>query len=137
MEGGSAMEQNREYMDRIEQLLKKQSNLILLQSVLIAILALGGIALVVMVGRLLPDLQVLMTQMEATLTDMEQITAQLAEADLKGMVDNVDQLVNSSQSAVEQAMEKLNGLDLDTLNKAIKDLASVIEPLAKFFNVFH
>lgn len=137
MEGGSAMEQNREYMDRIEQLLKKQSNLILLQSVLIAILALGGIALVVMVGRLLPDLQVLMTQMESTLTDMEQITAQLAEADLKGMVDNVDQLVNSSQSAVEQAMEKLNGLDLDTLNKAIKDLASVIEPLAKFFNVFH
>ncbi|MBP1581203.1 MAG: hypothetical protein J6A26_02235 [Oscillospiraceae bacterium] len=131
------MEQNREYMDRIEQLLKKQSNLILLQSVLIAILALGGIALVVMVGRLLPDLQVLMTQMESTLTDMEQITAQLAEADLKGMVDNVDQLVNSSQSAVEQAMEKLNGLDLDTLNKAIKDLASVIEPLAKFFNVFH
>ena len=137
MEGGSAMEQNWEYMDRIEQLLKKQSNLILLQSVLIAILALGGIALVVMVGRLLPDLQVLMTQMESTLTDMEQITAQLAEADLKGMVDNVDQLVNSSQSAVEQAMEKLNGLDLDTLNKAIKDLASVIEPLAKFFNVFH
>ena len=131
------MEQNREYMDRIEQLLKKQSNLILLQSVLIAILALGGIALVVMVGRLLPDLQVLMTQMESTLTDMEQITAQLEEADLKGVVDNVDQLVNSSQSAVEQAMEKLNGLDLDTLNKAIKDLASVIEPLAKFFNVFH
>ena len=130
------MEQNREYMDRIEQLLKKQSNLILLQSVLIAILALGGIALVVMVGRLLPDLQVLMTQMESTLTDMEQITAQLAEADLKGMVDNVDQLVNSSQSAVEQAMEKLNAIDFDALNEAIEDLSDVIDPIARFFNKY-
>ena len=27
--------------------------------------------------------------------------------------------------------------DLDTLNKAIKDLADVVEPLARFFNVFN
>jgi hypothetical protein len=37
---------------------------------------------------------------------------------------------------VEEALDKLNGIDLDTLNRAIADLAAVVEPLANFFNRF-
>ena len=33
--------------------------------------------------------------------------------------------------------EKLNIIDFETLNQAIEDLADVVEPLAKFFNVFN
>ena len=60
-----------------------------------------------------------------------------AQLDLAGMVENVDTLATTSQSAVEHATEKLDTIDLETLNKAIADLADVVEPLAKFFNVFH
>ena len=88
------------------------------------------------VQALIPQVESLTQQIEVTLTDLQGITKQLAEADLKGMVDDVGQLVGSSQTAVEQTMEKMNSIDLNTLNKAIKDLAAVIEPMAKFFNLF-
>ena len=41
------------------------------------------------------------------------------------------------QSSVKQITDKLNAIDLDTLNAAIENLADVVEPLARFFNVFN
>ena len=37
----------------------------------------------------------------------------------------------------EEALEKVNQFDIETLNGAIKDLSEVVEPMAKFFNVFN
>ena len=76
-------------------------------------------------------------QMDTILINLDEVTKELAQADLAGMVENVDTLATTSQSAVEHATEKLDTIDLETLNKAIADLADVVEPLAKFFNVFH
>lgn len=76
-------------------------------------------------------------QMDTILTNLDAVTEELAQADLAGMVQNVDELATTSQSAVEQAAEKLNIIDFETLNKAIQDLADVVEPLARFFNVFN
>ena len=76
-------------------------------------------------------------QMDVILTNLDEVTQELAQADLAGMVENVDTLATTSQSAVEHATEKLDTIDLDTLNKAIQDLADVVEPLARFFNVFN
>ena len=41
-----------------------------------------------------------------------------------------------SQAAVADAMEKLDTIDIDTLNKAIADLAEIVEPLAKVSKIF-
>ena len=76
-------------------------------------------------------------QMDVILTNLDEVTQELAQADLVGMVENVDTLATTSQSAVEHATEKLDTIDLDTLNKAIQDLADVVEPLARFFTVFN
>lgn len=76
-------------------------------------------------------------QMDVILTNLDEVTQELAQADLAAMVENVDTLATTSQSAVEHATEKLDTIDLDTLNKAIQDLADVVEPLARFFNVFN
>ena len=76
-------------------------------------------------------------QMDTILINLDEVTKELAQADLAGMVENVDTLATTSQNAVEHATEKLDTIDLETLNKAIADLADVVEPLAKFFNVFH
>ena len=81
--------------------------------------------------------EITLADLQTTLTNLEVITAELAEADLGSMADNVDSLVTSSQAGVEQAMEKLNSIDFDTLNRAIRNLSDVVEPLAKFFNVFN
>ena len=52
------------------------------------------------------------------------------------MVADVDSLVSSSQSGVEQALEKINAIDIETLNQAIEDLSDVVAPLAKLINRF-
>lgn len=82
------------------------------------------------------DAQSLAAKTETVLNNLETVSGELAEADLGGMVDNVDTLVSSSQAALKQATDKLNAMDIATLNKAIADLADVVEPLAKFFKNF-
>ena len=109
----------------------------------------------VLVLTLMPEIQAVTEQMNTVLTDLEAVTGQLegemdtilsnlntvtdelARADLEGMVADVDSFVTTGQEAVEQATEKLNIIDFETLNQAIGDLADVVEPLAKFFNVFN
>ena len=139
------MEQNNSTntMERMEKLLEKQSKYAKIQCILTAVLVICCLGLIFMAATLLPHIEALvpqveslMTQMEGTLADLKVITAQLAEADLIGMVEDVNNLVTTSQTGVEQAMDKLNALDFSALNKAISDLSSVIEPLAKFFKLF-
>lgn len=77
-----------------------------------------------------------MGQMETVMGNLEQTTNQLAEVDLQSMVEDVDSLVRTGQSSLEETMLKLNALDFETLNQAIEDLAAVIEPMAKFANLF-
>ena len=75
-------------------------------------------------------------QAEIIMDNMEAVTQTLADADLGGMVENVNALTTDSQTAVTEAIKKLDGIDIDTLNKAILDLADVVEPLAKVAHIF-
>ena len=134
----------------MEMLLEKQVKYAKWQCILTAAAAIGCVGVFVLVLSLLPQLNSLAVQMESVLSDLEGITAQtetiltnldivsgeLAQADLKGMVEDVDVFVATGQSAVEQATEKLNIIDFETLNQAIQNLADVVEPLARFFNIF-
>ena len=75
-------------------------------------------------------------QAVTVLDNLETVTSELAQVDLNGMISDVDELVGSSQSAVEEALGKINTIDIDALNKAIKDLAAVVEPLAKLTKIW-
>lgn len=56
--------------------------------------------------------------------------------DIDGMVKNVDNLVVSNTENLSEAVEKLNSIEFDTLNKAINDFAATVQPVANFFNSF-
>ena len=56
--------------------------------------------------------------------------------DIDGMVKNVDNLVVSNTKNLSEAVEKLNSIEFDTLNKAINDFAATVQPVANFFNSF-
>lgn len=134
---------------------KKQEQLAKLQCILTGVAAACCLGILILVCMLMPRVYGLVEQtetvltnleavtgqlegqMDGILTNLEEVTQELAQTDLAGMVENVDTLATTSQSAVEHATEKLDTMDLDTLNKAIKDLADVVEPLARFFNVFN
>ena len=52
------------------------------------------------------------------------------------LVENTDSIVVENTGAVGEAMQKLNQVDLESLNSSISSLSSILEPLAAFFGRF-
>jgi hypothetical protein len=136
---GMHMDQNQEMLELLRKIEKsgRQKNVtnILLCLFMLAA-AVSCVALCLMVYRLLPQINDLLVQMEGVMGDLEQTARTLASLDLEGLASNVDSLTVLAQESLQQTMDKLNTIDIETLNKAIGDLAEVIEPLAKFFGMF-
>ena len=49
------------------------------------------------------------------------------------MVKNVDKVVVDNTDSVSKTVDRMSSIDIASLNKSIKDLSDIIEPLAKFF----
>ena len=130
-------------LEDMEKANRKQATYARLQFIFSVVAAVCCMALLLSGMRVLPRLQETAAQAEVVLSNLERVTSELAESNLSSMVENVDALVENvdglvttSQSGVEQTMEKINAIDFEALNDAIKDLSDVIEPIAKFFNTF-
>ena len=74
------------------------------------------------------DINTISTELIEMAESIEDITAQLAPT-----LGNINDAVLSAQEDITVALENLKSLDLETLNTAIKDLSSVIKPLASLF----
>lgn len=132
-----------ELLERMEDASRKQVLYARVQCIFSVVAAICCAMLLLAGMNVLPRLQEAAAQAETVLSNLETVTAELAQSDLSGMVENVDvlvgnvdSLVSTSQAGVEQAIEKLNAIDIDALNAAIQDLSDVIEPIAKFFKTF-
>ena len=130
-------------LEQIELMNRKQLRYARLQFIVTGIVAAALIVLILSCVHILPQFQEIAEQAESVLSNLESLTTELAKADLSAMVENidglvanVDDLVSVSQSGVEQTMDKINAVDFESLNKAIKDLSDVIEPLARVVNRF-
>ncbi len=73
----------------------------------------------------------LMMQAETVMDNMEQVTTELATADITGMLKDMDTLVTTSEEGMGEALKKVTDIDIDSLNEAIKDLGAIVAPLAK------
>lgn len=144
-----------ELLQRLDRSNRKQAWFSGLQFVFSLITAACCIAILLSVVNFLPKLEATADQVDAVLANVEQVSdelakadvagvmanleevsTQMAEADLAGLVENVNQLVDTSQTGLEETLKKLNTIDLETLNQAIQDLADVVQPIAKLFNRF-
>ena len=75
-------------------------------------------------------------QAKFVMDNLDAVTWELANADIGGMIENMGALTTDSQAIVDEAMSKLNAINLDALNQAIEDLANIVEPLANFTKFF-
>ena len=133
------MEMNHEMqalMEKIEKSNRQQVNFARIQCIFSVVAAVCCLLLLLTVAKIVPDIRELSgeisgiaAQAETVLTNLETVSDELAAADLEGLVTDVDSLVASS-------LEKISAIDIETLNKAIQDLAEVIEPLAKVASIF-
>ena len=124
------MDQNLELLKKMEENSRKQLNYARIQCLFSIVAAACCVVLLIIILQMLPAVQDFLTQAEVILSDLETATHNLAQIDLPGTIDNVNALLTTSQSGVEEAMEKINAIDFETLNNAIQDLADVIKPLA-------
>lgn len=132
-----------ELLERMERNSRRQVRLGRVQCVfsLIAALFCGGAFLLLMevlpqLTQVLPQIGSVLNQMQTVLNNLETTTEQLAQIDLSGMVTGVDTLVTTAQESLNQTMGKLNTIDFATLNKAIEDLAAVVEPMSRILKAF-
>ena len=75
----------------------------------------------------------MMGEVQEVVTNLDKSTKELVAIDLNQMLDNVNSLVDTSEKSVTDTVKKIDEVDLDSLNKAIKDLSTIIAPLAKLF----
>ena len=121
---------------------KKQYSMLRIMMAANVILAAGIVlALLLVVPRLIS----VANDAEKTLTEVQTL-AESAEKSLDGIDEVVSganttiagagKLLEDNAEAVEEALSNLNEIDFESLNKAIRDLSKVVEPLARVTGVF-
>ena len=133
------MEENKELLEllqKIEKANRQQVKLTRVVCIFALVAALCCICTVGLVYNVLPQINTIISQMQIVLGNLETATAQLSVVDFSGMSADVEALVTTAQQSLDQTMNKLNTIDFQTLNKAIDDLAKVVEPMSKLMNVF-
>lgn len=139
------MENNREILAKLEKHARQQllfTKLLCILCVLVVVCAVvlmlavteaaeGILELAQPLRSLTGQVQDLALEAETVMEDLGVVAETLAAADLDSIVEKINMLAADSQSAVADAIKKLDTIDIATLNKAIQDLADVVEPLAK------
>ena len=95
--------------------------------------AMAGIFLMLLIA-----VAVLVPSVTATLDNanvaLEQISSTAQEMD--NVLNSVEVLVEDSSVGVSQALENMNSIDFEKLNRSIEDFNNVVSPLSNFFSRF-
>lgn len=84
-----------------------------------------------------------LVQAGSVAANLEVVTDELAAADISGILKNIDALVRQGQSGIpaalnniDRAIQILEKVDIEAVNRAIDDLRAVISPLSKASRFF-
>ena len=64
------------------------------------------------------------------------VSKQLSQIEWEDLARNINQTAEKAQAGMDAAITAIDSLDIATLTEAIAALRDIIEPLARFFNVF-
>ncbi len=118
-------------MESLEKLQKKQLMYSRVSAILILILVIGLLSILPTVFKTLNVAQETMVNANTAILNANDTILQAQTT-----LDEVSGLVTTTQGELIDATAKLNAIDFDSLNGAIKDLGDVVAPMADFFNSF-
>lgn len=137
------MEENRQLTELLEKIEKNEERRIryarrqflasLVTAVCCVLLLGGGLGTY---AAVVPGLRAALEEVRTVTADLGRVSEQLTEADLTGLVEHVDKMAVTSEEGVKEALEKIESIDIDGLNRAIKALSDVVEPLARLMGRF-
>lgn len=130
------IEEYKEYMKRMDESNAAQAKYAKKQYHMSMITALASIIILAIVVWGAVRINALYSDLQKTMSNIEAVSSELAKADIDGMIRDVEGLVDNSQSGLNDAIQKIDAIDIDTLNKAIRSLSDVVEPLSEFFQKF-
>ena len=107
-------------LERMDKYSRKQLLHARLQTVFSIVCALFCGILLLKLLQFIPQLESLVAQAEVLLRDLNAVTKELAKLDLSLMVENINDLVTTSQSGVEEALAQLTA-QVDALLRSIRD----------------
>lgn len=95
--------------------------------------AMAGIFLMLLIA-----VAILVPKVTTTLDNANVVLEQISHTaeQMDGVLSSVETLVEDSSAGVTQALDNMNSIDFETLNKSISDLNSVVSPLSNFFSRF-
>ena len=93
-------------LERLEVNSRKQLLHARLQTLFSIVCAIFCAILLMNLLAFIPQVESLISQAEILLSDLDVVTKQLSKLDLSQMVENINALVTTSQSGVEEALEK-------------------------------
>ena len=119
----------------------------------VVICAVVAIVLTVHVNRITKEVEAVSAVMTETGSNIDTVAKELSEIDFESLSTSVQSFANVGTETIEQiksstqglddimeqvriAVGNLNEINIDELNNGIKTLSDVLEPLARFFNVF-
>lgn len=130
------MENNQTLLEKIEQNTRQQVMFTKILCILCAVILICVLVATIFVIGAVGQVKELTEQAKFVMDNLDTVTWELANADLGSMVENMGTLAQDSQSIVEAAINKLDAINFEALNRAIEDLADIVEPLANISNFF-
>ena len=130
------MENNQVLLEKIEQNTRQQALFTKILCILCAVILVCVLVATIFVAGAVGQVKELTEQAKFVMDNLDTVTWELANADLATMVENMGTLAQDSQTIVEEAMKKLDAINFEALNRAIEDLADIVEPLANISNFF-
>lgn len=130
------MESNQILLEKIEKHTRKQAALTRFIAILCAVAMICMLVMTVCIVGAAGQIVKLTEDAGFVLDNLSSVSWELANADIGTMLENMGALAADSQTIVSEAMKKLDAMDVEALNSAIRDLADIVEPLAKVSNFF-
>ena len=83
------------------------------------------------VNTVISQVEGMLGDVQVSIDNIDNMTAEIAKA-----AEGINVLVDDNAEVLNEAMTKINDIDFDSLNDAIRDLSSVVQPLARLTKMF-
>ena len=110
---------------------KKQSRKEGVQSIALIVMAVCAvivtISVVALIANVTAKLNSLYTKADTAITTLNEVASGIKEADLPGMAEKIETLTNDATSGISTTMEKIDSIDIESLNNSIERLDQATE----------
>ena len=102
-----------------------------LMAVVAAVALISALILIPNMSRTQAEAEQLILNAKTSLEEVDVMVKNIEDLSV-----NVNTLVTDNADALTDSMEKIKNIDFNSLNRSIKNLSGILEPLAEFFNLF-